>query len=171
VIGIPRNPHFTQEQAGGFESHACGVDDVEYHSLPAVPNPVPRKDNFKRALVVNFCLAPRQAGKPYIDAALFKAALNTFRGKEVKGGFKEDDPPHGGFGEWVQEVLRGGLFQGDCDELGQDICVHNRALAEYHRNIPLFELQVARTTIIGPPNHVAIHYWGKSMPMNDKGRL
>jgi hypothetical protein len=43
-----------------------------------------------------------QAWKPYIDAALFTAALNTFKGKEVKGGFKEDDPPRGGFGEWVQ---------------------------------------------------------------------
>jgi hypothetical protein len=47
-----------------------------------------------------------QAGKPYIDAALFTAALNTFKGKEVKGGFKEDDPPRGGFGEWVQETSR-----------------------------------------------------------------
>ena len=47
-----------------------------------------------------------QAGKTYIDAALFKAALNAFRGREVKGGFKEDDPPRGGFGEWVQEASK-----------------------------------------------------------------
>ena len=43
-----------------------------------------------------------QSGAPKIEAALFQAALNEFRGKSVRGGFKENDPPKGGFGEWVQ---------------------------------------------------------------------
>lgn len=40
---------------------------------------------------------------PKIDAAFFTAALKQFAGQEVKGGFKMDDPPKGGFGWWVQE--------------------------------------------------------------------
>jgi hypothetical protein len=47
-----------------------------------------------------------QYGKPNIDAAFFRAALDTFRGRELKGGFSEDDPPRGGFGEWVQNKSR-----------------------------------------------------------------
>jgi hypothetical protein len=43
-----------------------------------------------------------QKSKPLIEAAFFTAALEAFRGRDVKGGFKEDDPPRGGFGEWVQ---------------------------------------------------------------------
>ncbi len=41
-------------------------------------------------------------GRPTISAAFFRATLERFRGRRVKGGFKEDDPPRGGFGEWVQ---------------------------------------------------------------------
>ena len=40
---------------------------------------------------------------PKIDAAFFTVALKQFAGQEVKGGFKMDDPPKGGFGWWVQE--------------------------------------------------------------------
>ena len=47
-----------------------------------------------------------QAGKPHIDPALFRAALNTFRGIEMKGGFMEDNPSRGGFGEWVQKASK-----------------------------------------------------------------
>jgi hypothetical protein len=47
-----------------------------------------------------------QAGKPQIEPALFNAALQAFSGREVKGGFKEDAPPSGGFGEWVQNNSR-----------------------------------------------------------------
>jgi hypothetical protein len=43
-----------------------------------------------------------QSGKPETDAAFFRGALEAFRGRQVKGGFRMDDPPRGGFGEWVQ---------------------------------------------------------------------
>ena len=44
-----------------------------------------------------------QRGLPKISAALFAAALKHFAGQDVKGGFKMDGPPEGGFGRWVQE--------------------------------------------------------------------
>ena len=44
-----------------------------------------------------------QQGMPRIDPAFFAAALKQFAGREVRGGFKMDDPPKGGFGLWVQE--------------------------------------------------------------------
>lgn len=47
-----------------------------------------------------------QSREPTIEAAFFRAAMDTFRDKQVKGGFKEDDPPRGGFGEWVQSASR-----------------------------------------------------------------
>jgi hypothetical protein len=34
------------------------VDDAEPFPISPVSNPVPREDNFKRALLVNFCVAP-----------------------------------------------------------------------------------------------------------------
>jgi hypothetical protein len=43
-----------------------------------------------------------QPGVPTIDAALFRAALETFRGRRVKGGFNRLASSKGGFGEWVQ---------------------------------------------------------------------
>lgn len=43
-----------------------------------------------------------QSGSPKIDAKVFSEALQYFAGKTVKGGFKMDDPPVGGFGEWLQ---------------------------------------------------------------------
>jgi hypothetical protein len=46
----------------------------------------------------------QQTGNPVIDAGFFEAALQHFAGREVKGGFKEDDPSSGGFGEWVQST-------------------------------------------------------------------
>jgi hypothetical protein len=47
-----------------------------------------------------------QKGKPLIEATFFTAAQDAFRGRDVKGGFKEDDPPRGGFGEWVRSNSR-----------------------------------------------------------------
>ncbi len=44
-----------------------------------------------------------QSGSPRIDAEFFSAALVHFSEQEVVGGFKEDDPPPGGFGAWVQQ--------------------------------------------------------------------
>jgi hypothetical protein len=37
-----------------------------------------------------------------VDAGFFRAGLRQFAGREVRGGFKMDGPPAGGFGEWVQ---------------------------------------------------------------------
>src|SRR5437667_384695 len=45
----------------------------------------------------------QQTGEPTIDADFFVATLRHFAGQTVKGGFKEDDPPRGGFGRWVAE--------------------------------------------------------------------
>jgi len=44
-----------------------------------------------------------QSGNPRIEARLFTEALRRFAGKTVYGGFKEDDPPLGGFGAWVKD--------------------------------------------------------------------
>jgi hypothetical protein len=43
-----------------------------------------------------------QSGHPRIDARVFSEALKHFAGKSVRGGFKMDAPPSGGFGEWLQ---------------------------------------------------------------------
>jgi hypothetical protein len=43
-----------------------------------------------------------QSGKPHVDAKVFAEALRHFAGRRVYGGFREDDPPKGGFGEWLQ---------------------------------------------------------------------
>jgi hypothetical protein len=43
-----------------------------------------------------------QSNHPRIDAIFFKAALCHFAGQIVYGGFRQDAPPKGGFGEWVQ---------------------------------------------------------------------
>ena len=43
-----------------------------------------------------------QPGMPTIDAALFRAALETFRGRRVISGFNRLAPSKGGFGEWVR---------------------------------------------------------------------
>jgi hypothetical protein len=48
----------------------------------------------------------QQAGALYVDATFFTSALNHFAGREVKGGFKDDDPPRDGFGYWIQENAR-----------------------------------------------------------------
>lgn len=43
------------------------------------------------------------SGKPFISSELYHAALSSFSGRTIKGGFSMTDPPHGGFGEWVDE--------------------------------------------------------------------
>jgi hypothetical protein len=47
-----------------------------------------------------------QVGNPKIEASFFQAALMTFSGREVRGGFKEDDPPRDSFGEWIKNNSR-----------------------------------------------------------------
>ncbi len=42
-------------------------------------------------------------GNPFISSELYRAALSSFSGKTIKGGFSMTDPPSGGFGEWVKE--------------------------------------------------------------------
>ena len=44
-----------------------------------------------------------QPGNPPVDAPVFAKALEYFAGKSVYGGFSEDDPTRGGFGEWLQK--------------------------------------------------------------------
>ena len=41
-----------------------------------------------------------------ISSRFLKEAIAHFNGKEVKGGFLVDRPPHGGFGEWVRDNSR-----------------------------------------------------------------
>jgi hypothetical protein len=43
-----------------------------------------------------------QTGQPKVGPTIFSEALRQFAGKTIRGGFKEDDPPAGGFGEWLQ---------------------------------------------------------------------
>ncbi len=43
-----------------------------------------------------------QSGNPTVNAEVFTEALKHFAGRTVYGGFKEDDPKPGGFGEWLQ---------------------------------------------------------------------
>ena len=45
----------------------------------------------------------QQSGNPPIDAQVFAEALKHFAGRTVYGGFKEDEPAAGGFGEWLQK--------------------------------------------------------------------
>jgi hypothetical protein len=42
------------------------------------------------------------SGDKAISAELLMAAVNVFRGKEIRGGFSMDNPPSDGFGAWVQ---------------------------------------------------------------------
>ena len=42
-------------------------------------------------------------GNPFVPPELFLAALSSFNGRTVKGGFSMTNPPQGGFGEWVAE--------------------------------------------------------------------
>jgi hypothetical protein len=46
----------------------------------------------------------KQTGHPQIDASFFTAALSHFAGQTVMGGFSEDSPIKGGFGEWVRDA-------------------------------------------------------------------
>ncbi len=45
----------------------------------------------------------QQAGNPPVSARLFAEALRYFAGKKVYGGFKQDNPQLGGFGDWLQQ--------------------------------------------------------------------
>lgn len=42
------------------------------------------------------------SGDTRITHDLLKAAIDYFRGKEVKGGFSMNNPISGGFGQWVE---------------------------------------------------------------------
>ena len=44
----------------------------------------------------------QQSGNPKINADVFTQALKHFAGKRVYGGFSEDNPLPGGFGDWLQ---------------------------------------------------------------------
>jgi hypothetical protein len=38
-----------------------------------------------------------------VDQGFFQRILTTFRGKEVPGGFSENNPTPNGFGEWIRD--------------------------------------------------------------------
>ena len=42
------------------------------------------------------------SGNKRVSPELLRAAVNEFRGKEIRGGFSMDNPPPDGFGAWVQ---------------------------------------------------------------------
>jgi hypothetical protein len=42
-----------------------------------------------------------QTGSPTVSANLFAEAMRHFAGRRVYGGFSQDNPTPGGFGEWV----------------------------------------------------------------------
>jgi hypothetical protein len=48
----------------------------------------------------------QQSGKPRIDAAFFREALQHFSGMTIYAGVKRDDPPARGFGEWIAQESR-----------------------------------------------------------------
>ena len=88
-----------------------------------------------------------QSGHPRIDARVFIEALKHFAGKRVGGGFKEDDPPSGGFGEWLQNessklnsgkklTPRHGSFVAAilCDEAGVTSSLDGNAVVLYFPN-------------------------------------
>ncbi|MDR3747138.1 MAG: hypothetical protein P4M04_03120 [Acidobacteriota bacterium] len=66
-----------------------------------------RQSEFRYSGCVGDGVVLDQSGNPRIDAAFFTAALQHFSGQTVTGGFREDDPPAGGFGEWVAEKSAG----------------------------------------------------------------
>jgi len=43
-----------------------------------------------------------QTGKPFVSAELFSEAMQHFAARRVYGGFSQDNPTAGGFGEWVE---------------------------------------------------------------------
>jgi hypothetical protein len=43
------------------------------------------------------------SGQPRITAAFFAFMLNQLQGKTLKTGFSADNPPRGGFGEWLKQ--------------------------------------------------------------------
>ena len=42
------------------------------------------------------------SGNVEVSSELLKAAIDQFKGKEIRGGFSMTSPTCGGFGEWVQ---------------------------------------------------------------------
>ena len=46
------------------------------------------------------------SGDTRITHGLLKAAIDYFRGREVKGGFSMTNPTPGGFGQWVETNSR-----------------------------------------------------------------
>jgi hypothetical protein len=61
-----------------------------------------RRQSFRyQGSCVSGVIVSFESGTARIDADFFQAALQHFSGRDVKGGFKMDDPPSDGFGAWV----------------------------------------------------------------------
>jgi hypothetical protein len=58
--------------------------------------------DLENGIVIEFSTGPSIK----ISSRFLKEAIAHFKGKEVKGGFLVDNPPHGGFGEWVKNNSR-----------------------------------------------------------------
>ena len=65
-----------------------------------------KKKEFRYGGSVDQNVVLDQSGQPRIDATFFNAALKHFSGKTISGGFSQDNPLVGGFGEWVRDQNR-----------------------------------------------------------------
>ena len=81
------------------ETNAAGV--MNCNKLTTLGPPKKRKQ-FCYSGSIHSGVILHQSGCPKIDARVFTGALKHFAGKSVRGGFKQDAPPSGGFGEWLQ---------------------------------------------------------------------
>ena len=61
---------------------------------------------FSYSHVVGGVVLDEQRGRPRIDARFLDRARHHFSGQTVLGGFKEDGPPVGSFGAWVEADSR-----------------------------------------------------------------
>jgi hypothetical protein len=74
---------------------------MDYKRLKTLGPPKKRRE-FCYSGSIQSGVVLHQSGHPRIAPRVFIEALKHFAGKTVYGGFKEDDPPSGGFGEWLQ---------------------------------------------------------------------
>jgi len=77
------------------------MQDGTVKTLTTLGSPGKRTE-FSYSGSIHIGVVLHQSGHPKIDSQLFREALSYFAGQTVKGGFKEDDPIPGGFGEWLQ---------------------------------------------------------------------
>jgi hypothetical protein len=57
--------------------------------------------DFDNGVIIKF-----SSGSTKISHSFLKAAIDHFRGREVKGGFSMTNPTPGGFGQWIESKSR-----------------------------------------------------------------